>query len=433
MVSRSLVRKAARGWPAPRGILADETGISAVAVGLSMSAMLGFAGMAVDVSVWYADKRAAQGAADSAAFSAGTDLYAGDTTTGVQANAKAVAAQYGYTDGAGGVTVTVNTPPTSGSHTSTTGAVEVIVTKSESLFFSSFFINAASVSGRAVAVAGTNGAGACVLATNTGSSTSISTADIAITGNATIDASNCGIYANASGSDSLDITGNATLLAKNLSVVGNYSVSGGGTLTVTGAKTTGAPVMADPYANVATPSPGACAGTNSWNSSATISPGTYCNGFSVNSTATVTMQPGVYIINGGSFSVNGQAAITGTGVTIVLTGSGSNYATATINGGAGVTLSAPTSGPTSGIVFLQDRSAPTGSASKINGGSTTSITGALYFPSQTLKFSGGSSSASSCTQLIAAQISYLGGAYFNNNCTGDGVTPIGQTNTTLVE
>jgi hypothetical protein len=414
-------------------LASDQSGASAVVIGLSMTALMGFAGMAVDVGVWYADKRAAQGAADSAAYSAGMDYGGDEATSRAKSAARAVAAQYGYTDGVGGVTVAVNTPPTSGSHTATTGAVEVIVTKSESLFFSSFFANAVSVSGRAVAVAGSSGGGACVLATDTGSSTSISTADIAIVGNATIDASHCGVYANASGSDALDITGNATLLAKTLSVVGNYSVSGGATLTVTGAKTTGAPVMADPYANVATPSPGTCAGTNSWNKDATISPGTYCNGFSVNSQASITMQPGVYIINGGSFSVNGQASISGAGVTIVLTGSAGNYATATINGGAGVTLSAPTSGPTSGIVFLQDRNDTSGSTSKINGGSNTSITGALYFPSQTLKFSGGSSSASTCTQLIAFQISYSGGAYFNNNCAGDGVTPIGQTSTTLVE
>ena len=423
----------ATGDLAPRDLVRDESGASAIVIGLCMTGLLGFAGMAVDVGVWYADKRAAQGAADSAAYSAGTDLYTGDTSRGATANAKAVAAQYGYTDGVGGVTVTVNTPPTSGSHTSTTGAVEVIVTKSESLFFSGFFRSAASIGARAVAVAGSSGGGACVLATDTGNSTSISTADIAIGGNTTIDASNCGIYANATGSDSLDITGNATLLAKNLSVVGNYSVSGGGTLTVTGAKTTGAPVMADPYANVATPSPGTCASTNSWNQSATISPGTYCGGFSVNSQASITMQPGVYIINGGSFSVNGQASISGAGVTIVLTGSPGNYATATINGGAGVTLSAPTSGATSGIVFLQDRNDTSGQTSKINGGSNTSITGALYFPSQTLKYSGGSSSASSCTQLVASQISYLGGAYFNNNCAGVGITPIGQSSTTLVE
>jgi Flp pilus assembly protein TadG len=433
MVTRGKRPRPVRRDLAPRDLVRDESGASAIVIGLCMTGLMGFAGMAVDVGVWYADKRAAQGAADSAAYSAGTDLFTGDTASGATANAKAVTAQYGYTDGAGGVTVTVNTPPTSGSHTTTAGAVEVIVTKSESLFFSSFFRSAASIGARAVAVAGSSGGGACVLATNTGNSTSISTADVAIGGSATIDTSNCGVYANASGSDSLDITGNATLLAKDLSVVGNYSVSSGGTLTVTGTKTTGAPVMADPYANVATPSPGACAGTNSWNNDATISPGTYCNGFSVNSSANISLQPGVYIINGGSFSVNGSASISGTGVTIVLTGSAGNYATATINGGAGVNLSAPTSGATSGIVFLQDRNDTSGQTSKINGGSGTAITGALYFPSQTLKFSGGSSSASTCTQVIADQISYLGSAYFNNKCTGDGVTPIGQSNTTLVE
>jgi len=413
-------------------LASDQSGATAVVIGLSITAMLGFAGLAVDAGVWYTDKRAAQGAADSAAYSAAMDYGAGDTTTGAKAAAKAVAAQYGYTNGSGGVTVTVNTPPTSGTHTTTGGAMEVIVTKAESLFFSSFFLSSASVSARAVAVAGTSGGG-CILGLGTGDSTSISTADIALGGNATIDASHCAVYDNASGSDAVDIVGNATLLASALSVVGNYSVSGGGTLTVTGATTTGAQVMADPYANVATPSPGSCAGTNSWNHDATISPGTYCNGFSVSGQASITMQPGVYIINGGSFSVNGQASISGTGVTIVLTGSAGNYATATINGGATVTLSAPTSGPTSGLVFLQDRNDASGQTSKINGGSNTSITGALYFPSQTLKFSGGSSSASTCTQLIADQISYLGTAYFNNQCTGDGVTQIGQTNTTLVE
>ena len=48
----------------------------------------------------------------------------------------------------------------------------------------------------------------------------------------------------------------------------------------------------------------------------------------------------------------------GTGVTIVLTGSSGNYATVTIGNGASVTLSAPTSGATAGIVFFGDRNAP---------------------------------------------------------------------------
>lgn len=418
----------------PLDLATDRSGATAVVIGLSMTAMLGVAGMAVDTGVWYADKRAAQGAADSAAYSAGVDTENGDSSAGAQSSAKAVAAKYGFTDGVGGVTVAVNTPPTSGPHSGSTGAVEVIVTKSESLFFSGFFQNSVSVSARAVAVAGTNGGNFCVLALDSGASTSVSTADIDISGGAQIDTSNCGVYANASGSDALYISGGAQLKAKNLSVVGNYTVSGGATVTVTGAKTTGASVMPDPYGNVPTPTPGSCASVNSWTTNATVSPGTFCNGFSVSGGATVTMNPGVYIIDRGTFALNGGATVTGTGVTIVLTSStGSNYASASINGGTNLTLSAPTSGATSGIVFLQDRNAPTGGMSTFNGGAQMLVTGALYFPSQEVKYTGGSSNASTCTQLIAYQIDYTGGSRFNNSCSGVGVTPIGQTSTALVE
>ena len=103
----------------------DRSGATAVVIGLTMTALLGFVGLAVDVGVWYADRRAAQGAADSAAYSAAIDIAGGDTVSGARTAAKAITAQYGLTDGAGGVTVTVNSPPAAGPHTSTTGAVEV--------------------------------------------------------------------------------------------------------------------------------------------------------------------------------------------------------------------------------------------------------------------------------------------------------------------
>ena len=120
-----------------RNLLRDESGATAVVIGLSMTALMGFAGMGVDIGVWYSDKRAAQAAADSAAYSAAVDYGASDTTAGAETAARAVAAQDGYTSGSGGVTVAVSSPPTTGTHTTTaTGAMEVIVTKTESLFFS---------------------------------------------------------------------------------------------------------------------------------------------------------------------------------------------------------------------------------------------------------------------------------------------------------
>lgn len=53
--------------------------------------------------------------------------------------------------------------------------------------------------------------------------------------------------------------------------------------------------------------------------------------------------------------MNGSATLTGTGVTLVFTSSGNNYASATINGGATVNLTAPATGSTAGIVLFGDR------------------------------------------------------------------------------
>ena len=51
------------GPPIPRplqDLASDRTGATAVVIGLCMTVLMGFAGLAVDVGLWYADKRAAQ-------------------------------------------------------------------------------------------------------------------------------------------------------------------------------------------------------------------------------------------------------------------------------------------------------------------------------------------------------------------------------------
>ena len=110
------------------------------------------------------------------------------------------------------------------------------------------------------------------------------------------------------------------------------------------------------------------------------------------------------------------------GVTIVLTGSGGNYATVTIGNGANVNLSAPTTGTTAGIAFFGDNRDPwssqTNQQQAFGGGATMNITGAIYFPSTQVNFNNGITNPSGCTQLIAGTINFQGGAYFRNNCPG---------------
>jgi hypothetical protein len=148
----------------------------------------------------------------------------------------------------------------------------------------------------------------------------------------------------------------------------------------------------------------------------TLNPGVWCNGVSFTNDAQIKLNPGVYYVNGGNFNVGGAVQMSGTGVTIVLTGSGSNYANATIGNGATVTLSAPTSGATADIAFFGDRNAPASTTSNFGGGATMNITGAIYLPTETVQFQNGITNPSGCTQLIAGIIQFQGGAEFSNNC-----------------
>ncbi len=416
-----------------RRLADDRNGASAVVIAVSMTVLMGFAGLAIDVGFWYRDARAAQGAADSAAYSAAVDTAAGDGASGVASTAKAIAAQYGFVDGQNHVTVTVHQPPTSGPNTATTGAVEVIVQEAEAQFFSGFFISSPAISARAVGSPAAPGK-FCVLALNNGAATTNGAADVNISNGVTIDTSHCGIQVNASGADALYITGGAHLTAQTLSIVGNYATSNGGWITVSGTLTTSAPAGLDPYAAVTMPTAGTCAATNAYGyGTYTLSPGTYCNGLSFSNGSHATLGAGVYVINGGSFSVVGGSTVTGTGVTIVLTGSGSNYASAQISNGTTVTLTAPTTGATQGIAIFQDRQSAVSAPDSLAGGTSFTVTGAVYLPSQSVTYSNGSSNGSVCTQLIAWQIVFNGGATFNSTCGGTGVSGIGAQATMVVE
>ena len=223
-----------------------------------------------------------------------------------------------------------------------------------------------------------------------------------------------------------------------------YSFGNGATISVaSGSALTNAAPGVNPYANVATPTPGTCSTTvanNTYNTNTLplTANQTFCGGLTI-SYGNLTMPSGTYIVEGGNFTLEGGATLTGTGVTIVLTGTGTNnttnIGTAQIANGTTLNLTAPTSGPTSGIAILQNPNGTTQpAASQLAGGTTVNIVGALDFPNSVVDFSNGSSNAASCTQLIAYQVVFTGGAKFGNNCAGTGTSGIGPgTSARLVE
>ena len=403
----------------------DQAGSYTIIVALLLPVLDGIAGLGTEASLWLMSHRSLQDAADSAAFSGATSRATGDI---LFREAGAVTAAYGYANGVSGVTVTVNRPPTSGNYTATANAVEVFVQQPQNRFMSALFGSGqVTIRARAVAIPGNAGLG-CVLSLD-GAAPGATTGQ----GSTTVNLINCSLYDNSSDGSALTVGGSATISAYSVGVVGGISGQAG--ITTTNGVTTGGAPTPDPYASVANPTPtGPIVNSCCSHGTATINPGIYTNGMKLVAGANITLNPGTYYIEGGTgLDVAGGATLTGNGVTLVFTTDGSKYATATINGGANVNLTAPTTGPMAGIVIFGDRNMPLNSSFTFNGGSSQVFTGAIYTPKAAVKFAGGANNANGCTQLIADTVTFTGNSNFAVNCSGKGTTPLGTSLTRLVE
>jgi len=416
----SLSKRALRFWR-------DRRGNYAVITALLSPVLIGSAGLATEGGLWIYVHQSLQGAADSAALSAAT-LYSLNTSGNLNNQAQSVVATYGYVAGTSGTTVTVNRPPSTGSYAGNTNAIEVLVTTQQSRMLSSIFSSGmVTLNGRAVALPGNNGLG-CVLSLNptaSGSVTSKGTSDVALT--------QCSVYDDSSDSSALVNGGSATINALSVNVTGQ--VSGGSGITTTQGVNVGVSPIPDPYANVVMPTPGSCDQNNkTYKNTVTIDPGVYCNGIQLNAGAVVTMNPGVYFIDRGSLQMAGGATLSGTGVTIIFTSStGANYASATINGGATLAITAPTTGPLAGIAIFGDRNMPNSTTFKFNGGDNQVLGGAVYVPKGTLEYAGGNNTNTNCTQVIADTVTFVGNSQLKLNCSGSGTRSIGTSVASLVE
>ena len=128
----------------------------------------------------------------------------------------------------------------------------------------------------------------------------------------------------------------------------------------------------------------------------------------------VTFSPGTYFFFNANIKING-GTVKGTGVTLVLLGTSS----LTISGNATVTLSAPAkstfSSPALDGVLIDDQSS---GAVTINGGNTSSLGGAMYFPNANVTFGGNVQNANTtCTEVIANTVTISGNAFMSTqNC-----------------
>jgi hypothetical protein len=253
----------------------------------------------------------------------------------------------------------------------------------------------------------------CIYAIDTGNTANAFT----VSGSATV-TSSCGIYVNSSNTGAINLNGSASVHASQILVHGNYTINNRATVSPT--PTTDADVQADPLANLPAPSVGVCDHINwNWSSSnsATLNPGVYCGGITITGSGPITFNPGTYIINGGGFNWGGSATLTGSHVMFYITGQ-NGYTAAPLNasGNGSINLTAPSSGAFEGLLFYQDRSLTYTTANTFNGNSNSVTTGAFYFPTTSLTYSG--SSTGRYQALVAKTITMSGNANFLNDTTG---------------
>jgi hypothetical protein len=421
-----------------RRLRRDEHGAVSILMGILIIPLVGFLALSFEVSNWYMITRGMQNAADAATLAAAIN-----NSANYDVEARAVAAQYGFVNGANNITITVtNTAacPGGGSNCYSVG-----ISGYTPLLLSQVvgFQGAGNINGSlqkqlgavAVAKAATQPQDLCLLALASSGTTPAINTNGAPTGN-------------MNGCDSMSNTA-ASCSGHDLGLGISFAV---GSNTGCGHQQIHNAAIQDPYLTRVTQNmngwlsatalcPGgfpqeskhgnSYTGGNPWNGPinlpsnlATNNTYYYCGDQELTGDVTVTTPASgaVIVIENGRLDTNGHVFRTASGsfLTIVFTGdNGGGYmhgpADLTNGPGGAINITAPTSGPWSGIAIVQDPNLTTGLDVAAAGNSPTwDITGLIYMPHASITLKGAidkSTNGNQCVVLVADnfQISGNGG------------------------
>ena len=370
-----------------------EAGSTTTLFAVSLVAVFGIMALAVDYAAWMNRTSELQATADAAALAGAARIAAsegGENATEsaqVYLQAKKIASSTSN--------VTVNTG---------SGTVTVTLTEPGRRYLSSVIgQEAPTIKVVSEAVAQGKAARPCIIALDPAAPVGI---DFSLAGSVT--AIDCAIWSNSTSATSFDLNGSGSATSDRNCAVGGVS---GNTFAITPNAEPNCRPAVDPFLSWTPPVSAICDQTDMQrldNGPVTLSPGVYCGGLRVGGATNLTLEPGTYVIKDGPLKVNAGASITGTGVTILLTGVNSD---ADFLGSATVHLSAPTSGATEGLVIASGRDEPILNT-KVGGGVEMDIEGTVYLPTHNLSYGGNSESLlpSSYTFLVAKTITFHGGS-----------------------
>ncbi len=393
-----------------RRLLESQRGNALVIGAATMPLMVGSAALALDtiqLNIW---KRQLQRAADSSAL-AGAHALAQQKP--VEASALRDLALNNHVPLTGAPDI--RSAPQAGPFAGDARAVRVALRSQQPLPFWAFFTGTPpTITADATAKVVATGR-FCMLSLYQGTESGI---DVA--GNADVTLG-CGMAANSQAPNAVTADGTSTVTASHIMAVGGV---------VNSSNLLGNPQLlpfsdkqADPLAHLPNPPvPGNCTPLTVQKNETISLAGNRCfSSIDVRSGGTLLLGPGVYTVNGGNVTLQGSVRSTGGtttgigGVTFVMTGPNGLAGDLKINAQAELNLHAPTRGLYEGVLFYRDRRASNVEIT-INGGATSSLEGALYFPQSDIKFAGNAEMDVRCMQLIGQRLKFRGSANISNQC-----------------
>lgn len=390
-------------------------GSVAVQVAILAVVLLGMVSLGVEITGVLLHHRQMQSAADAGAMAGAGALAAGNSGA-VTDEARGVVAADGFVTGVDNAVVTVNNPPVDGAWAGDASAVQVVIEHPRELILLRLF-RSGTVPMTVQAVALTQNAGRfCILALKSTASGALS-----ISNNAILTNLDCGVAVNSSSASALIMSNNTEIrgpvLVHGGASLGNHALLSNPSVTLNGDATS------DPYADVVQQTPPACtAQSGSGTGTKYLTPGHFCSGWNFGNNATINLAAGTYYVDsrlifGNGVTINGMG-----GVTIIVNGT---YAINTGNN-AIINLTAPSSGTYAGLAIMGPRNSTSSVVQNFRNNLQLNVTGAIYFPSQTVTFSNNGRTVSTiCTQVIAQIVRAQNNLEFDNNCDGTGVRPIG--------
>jgi hypothetical protein len=407
----------------------DRRGNALAIAAAALPLLIGCAGLAADTIQWTLWKRELQRAADSAALAGVYDRVATGTTTGTNAvvnhdltinHHTGIALVTGYPQ--------VSFPANSGDMED---QVRVVLAVQKSLPFSSMFMDAApTIIARATAASVPGSDEYCVVALEPKANKT----GLTIGGSAAIEM-DCGMISNSPSIEKSAINnGNASSVkASVFASVGGLQHSTNWTIDK---YDPGATAVDDPYAGL-DPKPDEmtdCAANPPAFTESTVVPAgttTLCvSSLTVGSTLTnaamsdgSTLHDVTIYVTGKNKSTAGNVTLHGTlnctHCTIILTNKDADpsakIGSFDMQAQSKLNISAPETGKYKGIAVMQDRRAEDSSqANKFNGGGEQVVSGALYFPSQEIYYSGDGSAEAVCTRFVGRRVTFTGNTATSN-------------------